>query len=533
MTQYTIDIGAVPDDGQGDPLRTAFDYTNLNFNQIFTAGPVGSNVKIFDNTITTTVINSNLVLSPSGIGRIQVNNTLFPRADNVYDLGSPTSRFNSIYVGTGGLNIPVISVTGNITGNNIFATGFMSSAGNVVSGAAFLGTSLSVSDATVYGNIATIAVNATGNIAASYFIGNGSLLTGIAVGNSDNISNGTSSISIPVANGNIVVTANGVANTVVFTSQGLTANSVITSGLMQVGGNAIVAGEITSGGLIAGSELQASRALIFGNIDTAILSASGNITGNNITAVGNVLTTGVVSATGNIATSNYFLGNGAFLTGVARNSSNISNGSSNVNVATANGNVTIGVNGTSNVAVFANTGAYITGNVSATGNVTATNFIGNIIGNLLVPGANTDILFNDNGSAGATSGFTFNKTSNLVTVGGNVSAVGFIGNGAGLANVMADRGSDPNNWNTLTQMGVYAVNRTSWAGTTGTPLDSQVFVGVLEVMNSGNTALSQVFYPGTVTTDTKIQWTRNYWASVWTSWILMTSDGQTITGGDF
>ena len=40
MAQLIIDIGAVPDDGQGDPLRTAFDYTNNNFTQIFSSGPV-------------------------------------------------------------------------------------------------------------------------------------------------------------------------------------------------------------------------------------------------------------------------------------------------------------------------------------------------------------------------------------------------------------------------------------------------------------------------------------------------------------
>jgi hypothetical protein len=485
MTQYTIDIGAVPDDGQGDPLRTAFDFTNLNFNQIFTAGPVGSNVRILDNSITTTVINSNLVLSPSGIGRIQLNNTLFPQADNVYDLGTPTLRFNTIYVGTGGLNIPSISVTGNITGNNIFSTGFMSSAGNVISSDTLSGVNLLVSSATVYGDIATININATGNITGNYFIGNGSLLTGVTATNTDRLSNGTSVISAAVVNGNITVSIDGVSNTVVFTSNGLTSKSIL---------------------------------------------STGDVSGNNIIA------SGVVSATGNIS-GNYILGNGAFLTGVITSVSNINNGTSNVNISTPDANVTVGVNGTSNVAVFANTGAYVTGVVSSTGNITAPNFIGNVIGNIsgniTVPGANTQVIFNNNGLANATSGFTFNKTSNLVTVGGNVSAVGFVGNGAGLANVMADRGGDPNNWNSLTQMGVYAVNRTSWAGTVGTPLDSQVYVGVLEVMNSGNTALSQIFYPGTVGADVKVQWTRNYWSTVWSGWTLMTNDGQTITGGDF
>ena len=172
-------------------------------------------------------------------------------------------------------------------------------------------------------------------------------------------------------------------------------------------------------------------------------------------------------------------------------------------------------------------------NVSVTGNITAANFIGNITSNITVPGSNTQVIFNDNGSADATAGFTFNKTSNLVTVGGNVSAVGFVGNGAGLANVMADRGLDTNNWDVLTQMGVYLVNRTSWAGTVGTPLDSQIFIGVLEVVNATDTALSQIFYPATVSEDVKIQWTRTYWSGSWTGWILMTNSGQVITGGDF
>jgi len=434
MTQYSIDIGAVPDDGQGDPLRTAFNFTNLNFNQIFAAGPVLSNVAIANNTIRTINNNGDLILAPNGIGRIQLKNTLLPGFDNVYDLGSPSFRFNSIYVGTGGLNIPSISVTGNITGNNIFSTGFMSSAGNVISGGALLGTSLAVSSATVYGTIATIDINATGNIGANNITAQGNIYTS-----------------------NILATRN--------------------------------------------------------------VSATGNITGDYVTG-------------------NYLVGNGALITGIVVSAgAEILFGTSNVRIPAANANVYVSVNDTSNVAIFANTGAYVTGVVSATGDITAPNFIGNVIGNIsgniTVPGSDTQVIFNDNGLAGATSGFTFDKTSNLVTVSGTVSAVGFVGNGAALANVMSDRGGDSNNWNNLTQMGVYLVNRTSWAGTVGTPLDSQVFIGVLEVMNSTNTALTQVFYPATVSNDIKIQWTRSYWSGSWTGWILMTNSGQTITGGDF
>jgi hypothetical protein len=55
----------------------------------------------------------------------------------------------------------------------------------------------------------------------------------------------------------------------------------------------------------------------------------------------------------------------------------IGNGTSNVNIATANGNITMGVNGTGNVIVVANTGAYITGAMSASGNITGGNILSN------------------------------------------------------------------------------------------------------------------------------------------------------------
>ena len=218
--------------------------------------------------------------------------------------------------------------------------------------------------------------------------------------------------------------------------------------------------------------------IVSGTSNVSVVSSGGNVS-VGIGGTGNVAvfsTTGV-SVTGNI-TGNYFIGNGSQLTGISTSGgSNISNGTSNVNIATANGNVTIGVAGTSNVAVFTNTGVSLTGNVTA-------NY--------------------------------------------------FVGNGSALTSVMADRGTDPNNWNTLIQMGVYTVNRVSWSGTVGTPLDSQVFVGLLEVKNSTDTALEQIFFPGTVeNTDQKIQWNRAYWSGTWTSWIKIVNDFQTVAGGDF
>ena len=37
MAKQVINLGSVPNDGTGDPLRTSFDKTNDNFNEIYTA----------------------------------------------------------------------------------------------------------------------------------------------------------------------------------------------------------------------------------------------------------------------------------------------------------------------------------------------------------------------------------------------------------------------------------------------------------------------------------------------------------------
>ena len=51
MTQQIIDVGANANDGTGEPLREAFTAVNDNFTQIWTAGPVGSQVQITGNII--------------------------------------------------------------------------------------------------------------------------------------------------------------------------------------------------------------------------------------------------------------------------------------------------------------------------------------------------------------------------------------------------------------------------------------------------------------------------------------------------
>jgi len=131
MTQQVINTGLAPNDGTGAPLRTAFTETNVNFDQIWTAGPVGSNVRISDNRILTLNTNGNLTLAPNGTGRVVANMDVVPNLSNTRNLGSATQRWDTVYTQyldiTGELSLSSIevddlTVNGNLTVNGTTTT---------------------------------------------------------------------------------------------------------------------------------------------------------------------------------------------------------------------------------------------------------------------------------------------------------------------------------------------------------------------------------------------------------------------------
>ena len=165
---------------------------------------------------------------------------------------------------------------------------------------------------------------------------------------------------------------------------------------------------------------------------TTIIDANGNVsTGNflvsalaNLGAVGNVKVSGgsagqVLSTDGN--------GNLSFVTTATAGS--IFNGTSNVSIPVSNGNINLVAGGNTTLVVTA-TGA----NIAGTGN-----FSGNVsVGGLLTDniyhangapfdlqqaaGTNTQIQYNMGNNFAASANFTFNDTTNVLTVNGNIAA---------------------------------------------------------------------------------------------------------------
>ena len=234
---------------------------------------------------------------------------------------------NPIVIGTTALTFTQNYMANSISGGT--SNVVVNSNANVTISSAGTANVLTISNTGAY---VSGVVSATGNITGSYILGNGAFLSGLpATYSNANVAN-----YLPIFSGNI--TAGNISATGNITGSYILGNGSQLSGLPATYSNANVANYLPtfSGNLTAGN-VSVSGNITSGNISAGSYSASGNITGGNILTVGNV------SATGNV-TGNYFIGNGSQLTGLATGiPAQIANGTSNINIASANGNIEFAV----------------------------------------------------------------------------------------------------------------------------------------------------------------------------------------------
>jgi hypothetical protein len=207
----------------------------------------------------------------------------------------------------------------------------------------------------------------------------------------------------------------------------LDANFATTPQFANTAGNVVnaVQANITSVGVL-------TSVSISGNVNSGNLRTVGSVSATGTITAGNVATSGTISAFGTITGGNLATGGAVSATGTAT-VGNITTGGT----VSAIGTVTGGNIATSGQ-ISAQGNVLAQGIVSAIGNIVTDaffvgNFSGNITGNLSVGGANTQVLFNNNGNVGATGGLTYNSGSNTLGVLGVVSAQGNIITGGNLA----------------------------------------------------------------------------------------------------
>ena len=299
-----------------DPIimgTTAIHWTQFSGAANYTQG---NGIQIAGQVISTRINTGNLEYD--GSGNLQVSSSAQFTTPNI---GSATGSQISL---TGDLNSNYVYTTvdvsagGNVIGGNVLATTDVSAGGNVIGGNVN-----AVTDVSAGGNITTTATVTGGNVFATTNVSAGANVTGGNVNAVTDVSAGGN-----ITGGNIFTTG--------------TAGNISGAGW-------IISGNVTTtGNVLAGIDV----------------SAGGNVYGN----VGSFAN---ITATGNIGAGSYLFGDGYYISninGANVSTTKIANGTSNVDIATINGNVTVNV-GSNLVATFYDTGVNLQGNISTTSDV--------------------------------------------------------------------------------------------------------------------------------------------------------------------
>ena len=396
-------------------------------------------------------------ITTGNVNLTAVTTNVIPASNVTLSLGNSTNQWKDLWVSNNTiyLNSIPVSLTANndLLVNNVpvvlssntaapqtanIATTANIIAGNVVVSNATPGAGITFADGTVqttaagasnYGNanvadyLTTYTGNLTagqfstagnvvagGNVTANYFIGNGSLLSNINAANINGAyGNANVEAYLPSSNTIIAINAN-VANT----------NSNLANLTL-----------VTANNTNSISQLQIS-------------------TTEGVNALANT--------NANVANTNSNVAN--LTTSLANTNANVANIASNV--TTLQGQVYANANVSAYLGNANTTGTIYATNINVSNTVTAATFIGNfqgnISGNLVVPGSNTWVIYNNNGNAGSDIGFTYNAATQTATVGntisagniltaglvsatGNVTGNYFIGNGSQLTGLPASYGN--------------------------------------------------------------------------------------------
>jgi cytoskeletal protein CcmA (bactofilin family) len=382
MSQLIINTGNVFNDGTGDPLRVAFNAVNNNFSQIWSAGLVGSNISIANNTIQVTNTNGNLNLATNGVGVIVPKAAIVPDFANIRSIGTATNRFNTVYT-------QYLNATGLNLSGNLYVAGNLQVVGNTVTN--------NYSNA----NIANLTII-------------------LASGSSNAVLANNAGIIVNSANANLLYnnSANSWVSTIAISAPTFKGDG---ANLTNVNAN-------VNANSLLGNTLRST--ILYSN-----LTSVGTLTG--LTATGDISTTGNVYAnvyTGNIVTANVLVGDGGNISNInaAVIVGNVTSAINARNSLTANLAALATQSINANTALFA-----INAGIASTAN-TATS--------ALTANTASYSVQSDNANSAVVAGLALelSPTATLSITGNITTGAYFIGDGSQLANLPAGNYSNAN-----------------------------------------------------------------------------------------
>jgi hypothetical protein len=439
MAQQTINLGTSANDGTGDNLRSAMDKTNDNFTELYGANSVSSNIAMSGQTISSYNTNGDIVLAPDGTGTIRTATDLIPDANNTRYIGNANVRHRGIYVGSAGV----------ISDGPINVPDFANA---------------TVRDSTITTPVQGMIV-VTANVYQGYI---GSAWTALA--GSDGIS-AVADDTTPQLGGNLSLASFNIDGT----------------------GDINITGSVTASGNVTGAYIIGDGSQLTGVVASSVAAA-------NVSGLANVATTGayadlsgtptIPSATSNLTNDSGFidLANLSVTTNAASGDGSLSYNNSTGVFTFTPADAGLADYGDANVATFLGSN-FGSNTIVTTGNITASNFIGEVTGNV-------------SGSAATATSATTATTAGTVTTAAqpNITSVGTLTSVTVTGNV--DSGNV--NTGTITTSGPAIIN--SYA-TVGAQLTAYSFVSnntanVTGNVNAGNLNTGgQVVATGNVTGD--------------------------------
>ena len=208
----------IPTVAPGEPLNQAFTAVNVNFDQLWAAGPVDSNIQITDNSILTTNTNGNINLVPNGIGNVVSSGHILPNSTRIRNLGSPSQKWLNIYaqyltvdnaslgnIGNITIDVANLHISGGSNGyvlqtdgaGNLTWTAQTGGMGNGVPGGT--NTQVQYNDAGAFGGTAGFTFDNTSNTLSAVKINTTDVFNsnGIVLENSDLTQGATAAVVIP------------------------------------------------------------------------------------------------------------------------------------------------------------------------------------------------------------------------------------------------------------------------------------------------------------------------------------------------
>jgi hypothetical protein len=229
---------------------------------------------------------------------------------------------------------------------------------------------------------------------------------------------------------------------------------------------------VNGGNLIIGTQTAAKTISFFtggtnatsyirGTVNDTGLSMVGTVAANNFT--GNTIAVTTVTAAGNVNAANVSATTVTATNIVGTNITGTLQTAAQNNITSVGTLTSLSVTGT-----VASGNIATAGNVSATGNVTGGNLVGQNLtaGRVAIVGSGKEITTD--------ADFTYNATTNVLTVAGNVSASYFLGNGSQLTGVITALG---NAFSTVSANGVSLVADSSADTVTMTPGNNIIITG--------------------------------------------------------